>query len=551
MATDIIARALATNGGGGGTADAYTKAETNFLLATKANANETYTKTEVDTELDTKLDVDMSNIGEDGIAKVKEIVQPELDKKADKITVETVTSDANVVTVPENVKDFGMVSMVGGKTVKTKNLFIIKDDRTGITNGVNYTISDGVVSVSGTTEGNAVVQMLKEEIYISEPSIAYLTDSNIVNMGCAISYFDKDSTTRKYLNVPLSGTAKAILPVGIIVSTMYLQNNSTGEIVSGSCKPMIVKGLEKIPYEPYFDGLRSAPVESVVSTTEYDNQLILGYTRGLDINTFTPMSTRATSNVVPINNEIVYYNAMSKTGKPVDITFQAFTSDGSRISDSGWKPNSGKYILPDNTTQLTFVVRYSDNTTPVTNDIVVHWGFSENLFKNTVSVPQEILNLPDYGCSAGDVYNYIDFEEMVYHHKVGKGTFNDLGWKGYDTNYWSPFADWTIPQPKSNITYNFLVAGYNEKSAGIGTPGDIDIASSSMNLTSYKTYANVTEFKEDNKDTEFVYELAEEELIPIPDIFTILPVEANGTIEFVNEHNLPVPNTVKYQKGAE
>ena len=58
MATDIIARALAANGGGGGgePVDAYTKAETNDLLATKADKNTSYTKTEVNNLLAEKED---------------------------------------------------------------------------------------------------------------------------------------------------------------------------------------------------------------------------------------------------------------------------------------------------------------------------------------------------------------------------------------------------------------------------------------------------------------------------------------------------------------
>lgn len=44
------------SGGGGGTVDAYTKEETNILLARKANQSTTYTKVEVDTALSTKAD---------------------------------------------------------------------------------------------------------------------------------------------------------------------------------------------------------------------------------------------------------------------------------------------------------------------------------------------------------------------------------------------------------------------------------------------------------------------------------------------------------------
>ena len=47
MAVDMIARMMAM-GSGGGTADAYTKAETDQLLNGKADKETTYTKTEID-----------------------------------------------------------------------------------------------------------------------------------------------------------------------------------------------------------------------------------------------------------------------------------------------------------------------------------------------------------------------------------------------------------------------------------------------------------------------------------------------------------------------
>lgn len=48
---------IAENGSGGGTVDAYTKSETDALLANKADKATTYTKTEVDTALELKANL--------------------------------------------------------------------------------------------------------------------------------------------------------------------------------------------------------------------------------------------------------------------------------------------------------------------------------------------------------------------------------------------------------------------------------------------------------------------------------------------------------------
>lgn len=49
-------------GGGGSPTDAYTKAETNTLLAAKANKSETYTKTETDTKIQEAITEVLGNI---------------------------------------------------------------------------------------------------------------------------------------------------------------------------------------------------------------------------------------------------------------------------------------------------------------------------------------------------------------------------------------------------------------------------------------------------------------------------------------------------------
>lgn len=54
-------------GGGGAPVDAYTKAETNTLLAAKANKSETYTKTETNAEIQGAItDLDVSSTATTG-----------------------------------------------------------------------------------------------------------------------------------------------------------------------------------------------------------------------------------------------------------------------------------------------------------------------------------------------------------------------------------------------------------------------------------------------------------------------------------------------------
>ena len=102
--------------------------------------------------------------------------------------------------------------------------------------------------------------------------------------------------------------------------------------------------------------------------------------------------------------------------------------------------------------------------------------------KTTLLIPDSIKSLPDYGVRN----NYVDFENMKYHHIDSKRAYED---------------------------------------------GDVDsdtVITDGVNET--------------------VYQLATEEVIDISDMLMPIRCESGGTITFQNEHNLDMPNTVVYKK---
>lgn len=178
-------------------------------------------------------------------------------------------------TVPPGISNYAGISKIGGKTVKTKNLIPFpyyhdSSQSSGITNVVN---KDQSVTLSGTATASTVVYRLvfplfneikldnKKYIFDQsfEPSTALRIDNRIYKKDG--SYLSIRATDNRYIEIDnTSGVYDYISHFSV-----YVAANTSVNI---TIKPMLyVYEDEYIPYEPYFEGLHNAPVESVVSTS--------------------------------------------------------------------------------------------------------------------------------------------------------------------------------------------------------------------------------------------------------------------------------------------
>ena len=178
-------------------------------------------------------------------------------------------------TVPSGMADYAAISKISGKTVKSKNLipfpyYQVSGSSFGITSVVN---KDQSVTLKGTATASTVVYRLvfpsfneikldnKKYIFDQsfEPSVTLRIDNRIYKKDG--SYISITATDNRYIEIDnTSGVYDYISHFSVYVVT--------GNVVNITIKPMLyVYEDEYIPYEPYFEGLRSAPVESVVSTS--------------------------------------------------------------------------------------------------------------------------------------------------------------------------------------------------------------------------------------------------------------------------------------------
>lgn len=174
-------------------------------------------------------------------------------------------------------------------------------------------------------------------------------------------------------------------------------------------------------------------------------------------------------------------------------------------------------------------------------------------------IPQAILNLPGYGWSAGDVRNYVDWEEKRYHKRVGKVDWERLDWEYANDYLGMPvFYTTNIPPGISSKTMNIITSRYIPTDKVFSTQQvdkAIAIATSGAVYVRDNSYSDKDTFVNALNGQIIYYELAEEQIIDISDIIDNIfqepiEVEAGGTLTFKNSHGdnyrIPVPSSEEY-----
>lgn len=193
--------------------------------------------------------------------------------------------------------------------------------------------------------------------------------------------------------------------------------------------------------------------------------------------------------------------------------------------------------------------------TPV-NNVIVQVREKKQI---SLSIPQEIIDLPEYGRSAGEVYNEIDWEKKQYIQRVGSVDLGNLNFttEEYENHKYFKTAD-IAKQIKPNTT-NTISARYTHASSNsvteqrnleniVDTKGQLYLKDDSVKQDPVLLKAALNgvflyyEFAEP-----IVTDIAER----IPEGFLeAMEVEAGGSLTFQNSngdgYKVPVPNTVEY-----
>jgi hypothetical protein len=168
-----------------------------------------------------------------------------------------------VKNVPSNALPYAEIEKVGGITRKSKNLLPVPyfDGFSKDTVGTNWVVNeDGSVTVTGTATENATFCYAKS--FNFEHGKTYGIAKDII-----VAYRDASNSTNYVATSIVWDESYTLLQI-------YSQVRS-GDTVSKTIYPMINDGTKQLPYEQYFEGLRSAKVTEIVSSIENLNDTLL------------------------------------------------------------------------------------------------------------------------------------------------------------------------------------------------------------------------------------------------------------------------------------
>jgi hypothetical protein len=188
---------------------------------------------------------------------------------------------------------------------------------------------------------------------------------------------------------------------------------------------------------------------------------------------------------------------------------------------------------------------------------------SNNATLQTIPIPTAIRNLEGYGWSAGNAYNYVDFERKVFVKNVGKiilngtQTFRNVNWVPKENGVgWIYGGGLGFPKANGGI----VCERYDTKAYGTLLGGGLGIALGDAILgicirqsdTSLTTASAINAYLSANPLTVY-FELATPIETDISAYLTddnLIQVEAGGTLTFENQHGddyqIPVPSEETY-----
>ena len=451
-------------------------------------------------------------------------------------------------TVPSGMSDYAAVKMIGGKTVKSKNLLKPQNNlKEETVNGITFTPvfdSNGhleYVTANGTATANAsfIVTKLTEDISGYILSLGLSQESVSYGIACELSI----SPWTTYQTV--KGSGERTVPSITYTDTINVYVQVLKDAVANNVKfyPMLRKSGTSGIYEPYHEELWSAPIESVVSV-------------GKNIAEFSPMTEKTKMNIYGAIEKGNFLKA-GKYTLSYQSDYTAFlqvwlvdnmtqiVKDGSAKTITFTLPSDGKYSIyfyKDTTSEgglananiRNLQLEKSNEATP----------YSQH-FKTTLLIPEAIKNLPDYGAGIDSEHcNWIDFENMVYHHDYTSADLTGKGWISDGDGIFHTSYPTNAKVNAYGICNNYTV-DYNKN-----TPqnvGDMIVRDPTYNVMYVKVESGTSP---DTTGVILYYELddTKKERIDISDMLMPIRCETGGTITLQNEHNLDMPNSIMYKK---
>lgn len=470
--------------------------------------------------------------------------------------------------VPKTAASYAEVSKIDGMTRKCKNLWSFGDQ--SFTGSIVVEFEQPLPA----GEYTMAVECVSND---TDSELSLITFIDALGAGANAHITIKQRGTRVVGNIVLTNT---VTQIRLNAGGSY--SESIGDTATYS-NIMLNEGSTALPYEPYFEGLRSAPVTEVESVGV---NLFSPPTIGVGIDTTNGEELKADTCAstdfirVDMSNGNNYYIS----GLPTDLYnfVAAYDNNKNYLGRTGAGNYTSVNLLSrlsgevSNITAVAYirVTIYEHSFTTGTISSVANLPLMLNkgttalpyspYVRNTLPIPEAVQALDGYGFGVNDtVYNYIDWKKKQFVKRAGVVDLGTLDWiKSSSSPGGFYVTNPNIPRYNDSRSVSMVCDKYNFAGARSEAP----FYGSDKQLTCYLsnrtqefyvfdtvyTDTDAATFKAAMSGVMLVYELAEPIVTDIFDFITsdnLLPVEANGTVTMVNEYDYDVPSEITFYKG--
>lgn len=473
--------------------------------------------------------------------------------------------------IPSDVASYAAAQKIGGMSYKTKNL--LKPFAVGSSNWNGYTITrnaDGSTTITGAATGAKemlidIVDVINYPVYMSAGETYTLTvtkDGVPIEIGEKVDY--KDAAGGTYWGWPGDTTRARALTKLYAQKTVSAGDNTT---LNGVYKAILTKENTALPYEPYFEGLRSAKVTEVESVgvnlfggNSTENPQYMG---DYYCNSNGIISSNADYNcfVIPIVGGKTYFFWSFANSLPCAIIHFLDDNGLLGVNTALYGKPSGAIIALSGAKYMRFAI--SKDTTEdicINESNAAYNGKYYPYVKCTLPIPEAVQSLDGYGEGINEsAYNYIDWEKKQFVKYTSKVVFDGSPDENWMMHQFSNLSAYIIPFPGERLKGGGVICdkfevlphitGQVDGTVGVAVEG-VDLNNGGVFFGVKGLASSVEEWRNYlvNNPVTVVIALANPIVTDISDILPneVIQVEDNGTLTFANEFSYDVPYEVNF-----
>lgn len=459
------------------------------------------------------------------------------------------SSVARVKEVPANAAPNAAVNMVGGMTRKCANLIPYPYLSTvNEVNGVSViTHENGTITFSGKCNSGWTFILCER---LMSAGNYYLGDG-VTETGLNFIAYDVDNSAVVSWKGAFSLTKDTIVRVYYLIADTF----------NGNCvvHPMLNAGTTAQPYEPYYEGLRSAPVTEVesVGVNLFDMSKFVN-AAGLEVFDDKIVVT-ASAYDASINSTVLLKDFAPQLKVGDTVKFNAVTTGASRyiyIGGTGtWGFGESRTITEKMLNSALYFYASGVSTSATISEIMLNAGTTALPYtpyvKHTLSIPEAVREKPWYGLGISkEVCNAIRYNEDGRSGDVKCGVIVLDGSADEDIRMALKGEEFTLFYCTflGGISYSKAVSNYLDyRIAWDADNAHFYVSADSIvfvlpngiaaGVAAARAYLA-------SNPLEIVYELANPYADDISDIMpadNMLPVQAGGTAAAVSEYGYDVP----------